>query len=71
MPWATELIDFISDSGSAGGKESLHQLAFTADCHPGKTLEPTADGNLGFPIHPVREQAELIRGDVALLNAVE
>ena len=63
--------EFIAHGRLARGEKSLHQLAFTADRHAWKSLEPTAGRNLRFPIQSCRQQTQLVGGDLSLLDAIK
>ena len=52
----------------AGLKEGPDQLAFAADDHSGKSLEPFTVSHLGFCGQPDSQQPKLIHGNVAALD---
>jgi hypothetical protein len=55
----------------SGLQKSFDQFTFAADRHAGKLLEPFAFGHFGFGVEPIREQSELIGGDVSAADAVK
>ena len=55
----------------AGNEKCFHQFAFAAYDHAGKPLEPVAFRNFWLRFTPVREQPDLIRCNLPLLNALD
>src|SRR5437016_527179 len=65
------LLDFLALRDLSGYKERLYQLAFPADGHARKTLEPFVVRRVRFLAEPSCQQSQLIGGDAALFDTVE
>src|SRR6266550_1730171 len=52
-------------------QKRFYQLAFAADNHSRKTLEPFAFQDFRFGVEPVGQQTELFRGDFSQPDSVE
>jgi hypothetical protein len=71
MSPTSALADFSSTRNLPDCKKSLHQLALTANNHPGESFEPFAFRNFGFAIQPIGKRSELISRNLPLLDSIE
>ena len=65
------LVQFLTRWDLSGLQKRFDQLTFAADRHAGKLLEPFALGHFRFGVEPIREQSELIGGNVSAADAVK
>jgi hypothetical protein len=65
------LTQFLAGGNLAGLQKCLDELAFAANGHAGKFLEPLAVRHFGFGAEPIRHQPKLISGNVAAADAVK